>query len=295
MSIGSIGAAGGIAGSQMASARSVDTVSKSIQNEISSVQQKMQKLSSKEDMSVEEKMKKRQELQQEISSLNTQLRQHQSEASRKQRQEEISRRQQQEEAASKRRQEEVSDKQQQAEAAGKRRQEEVGKEQHQEVSKKESRIQVEGGPENAEKMESLPPKGMHAAAAAESAMEQAAKQGTVVARIEGGIAVLKGEIRQDEARGENVEYKQEELAKQEERAYRASSSQFSTLGEAHRTLREAAQDVTEKPEGQGRVGLRRSHDIDDKGMIGATNYKKDTRENAQVQQQTLFPAMDVRG
>lgn len=55
----------------------VDPVSKNLQNQIANAQQKLQSLSSDEKMTPEEKMKKRQEIQQEITSLNQQLRQHQ--------------------------------------------------------------------------------------------------------------------------------------------------------------------------------------------------------------------------
>ena len=54
-----------------------DTVSKNIQNQIANAKQKLQDLSSNEEMSLEDKMKKRQEIQQEINNLNQQLRQHQ--------------------------------------------------------------------------------------------------------------------------------------------------------------------------------------------------------------------------
>ena len=54
-----------------------DSVSKNIQNQIANAQQKLQDLSSNEEMSLEDKMKKRQEIQQEINNLNQQLRQHQ--------------------------------------------------------------------------------------------------------------------------------------------------------------------------------------------------------------------------
>jgi len=64
--------------------QSTDSLSKSIQNKISGAQRKMRELSSKEDISAEEKKKKRQELQQEINSLNTQLKQRQVELNRKQ-------------------------------------------------------------------------------------------------------------------------------------------------------------------------------------------------------------------
>ena len=61
-----------------------DFVGRNIQNQIANAQQKLQDLSSDEEMSLEDKMKKRQEIQQEITSLNQQLRQHQLEQRREQ-------------------------------------------------------------------------------------------------------------------------------------------------------------------------------------------------------------------
>lgn len=55
----------------------VDSFSKGIQNQIANAQKQLQNLSSREDMSPEEKMKKRQEIQKQIYDLNNQLRQHQ--------------------------------------------------------------------------------------------------------------------------------------------------------------------------------------------------------------------------
>lgn len=54
-----------------------DAFTKRLKSQIADVQKKMQELSSNQDMSMEEKMKKRQELQKQISDLNMQLRQHQ--------------------------------------------------------------------------------------------------------------------------------------------------------------------------------------------------------------------------
>ena len=54
-----------------------DPVSKSIQKQIANAQKKLQDLAVDQDMSMEEKMKKRQEVQQQIMDLNNQLRQHQ--------------------------------------------------------------------------------------------------------------------------------------------------------------------------------------------------------------------------
>ena len=57
-------------------ARANDSVSKNIQNQIANAQKQLQELSANKDMSIEEKMKKRQEIQQQITDLNNQLRQH---------------------------------------------------------------------------------------------------------------------------------------------------------------------------------------------------------------------------
>ncbi len=57
--------------------KEIDSVSKNIQNQIANAQKQLQDLSANKDMSIEEKMKKRQEIQQQITDLNNQLRQHQ--------------------------------------------------------------------------------------------------------------------------------------------------------------------------------------------------------------------------
>lgn len=62
---------------QMGMNQPMDSYSKNIQKQIADAQKQLQELSSDEEMTLEEKMKKRQELQQEISTLNMQLRQHQ--------------------------------------------------------------------------------------------------------------------------------------------------------------------------------------------------------------------------
>lgn len=56
-----------------------DALTKRLKSQIADAQKKMQELSANKDMSVEEKMKKRQELQKQVSDLNMQLRQHQME------------------------------------------------------------------------------------------------------------------------------------------------------------------------------------------------------------------------
>ena len=64
---------------QMGMNRTTDSYSRNIQNQITNAQKQLQELSSNEDMTLEEKMKKRQEIQQQIRDLNMQLRQHEME------------------------------------------------------------------------------------------------------------------------------------------------------------------------------------------------------------------------
>ena len=64
---------------QMGMNQAADSYSRNIQNQIANAQKQLQELFSNEDMTLEEKMKKRQEIQQQISDLNMQLRQHQME------------------------------------------------------------------------------------------------------------------------------------------------------------------------------------------------------------------------
>lgn len=75
-----------------------DSVSKNIQNQIASAQEQLQALASNEDITLEEKMKKRQEIQQEITSLNQQLRQHQIQQQKEQREKRASANNQQKES-----------------------------------------------------------------------------------------------------------------------------------------------------------------------------------------------------
>lgn len=56
--------------------QATDSVSKSIMKQIADAKQRLQELSSNTEMGVEEKMKRRQEIQKQINDLNNQLRQH---------------------------------------------------------------------------------------------------------------------------------------------------------------------------------------------------------------------------
>ncbi|MDE6663690.1 MAG: hypothetical protein K2K46_10165 [Lachnospiraceae bacterium] len=76
---------------------------------------------------------------------------------------------------------------------------------------------------------------------ADSSVQQANHQGSVIARTRDGIAILKGEMNQDEKRGIDTERKQNELEKMEKREQRATSFQSSILGEANNTMKSATE------------------------------------------------------
>lgn len=77
---------GNLQAGQSGSAQAMDSYSRNIQKQIMDAQKQLQELSSNEKMSPEEKMKKRQELQQQINDLNMQLKQHQMEQRREKQQ-----------------------------------------------------------------------------------------------------------------------------------------------------------------------------------------------------------------
>lgn len=87
MGIGGITSATSMSVMQMPSTDLKDHKSKNIQNEITDVQQKLQKLSSENELSVNEKENERQKLQKEKSSLDNELKQHQEELLRSQKRE----------------------------------------------------------------------------------------------------------------------------------------------------------------------------------------------------------------
>ena len=76
-------------------------------------------------------------------------------------------------------------------------------------------------------------------------MQLADRLGTIVAKTNDGIAILKGEIKQDEYRGVDTERKQAELEQMQERQQRETAFQFSLLGETVNG-RETAADASAK-------------------------------------------------
>lgn len=86
MTIGSINGANTNSYQMKGMAQGTDSFTKNIQSQIANAQKQLQEISSNKELSIEEKMKKRQEIQQQISDLNNQLRQHQIEQRKEQKQ-----------------------------------------------------------------------------------------------------------------------------------------------------------------------------------------------------------------
>ncbi|MDE6846238.1 MAG: hypothetical protein K2J99_10805 [Lachnospiraceae bacterium] len=76
---------------------------------------------------------------------------------------------------------------------------------------------------------------------ADSSVQQANRQGAIIARSRDGIAILKGEMKLDELRGADTEKKEAEIEKMEQREQRATAFQFSILGEANNAMKSASE------------------------------------------------------
>lgn len=238
MAIGGVKAMDGMAGWQGTAAKHVDSVSKNIQNEISTVERQKQGLSSKQELSAEEKAKKKQELQQELSSLNTKLRQRQEEISKEQKREALTGEVRAaggdttETEKVKGKADTVNGEKLKADGseAEKKNKDIKGADKENvsaeaQTAKKDAENAKGTENEKEEKLKDIgmPQKDVQSIVKGDSFREQTKRREAVIARMEGGIAILKGEIRQDELRGADTEKKKAELKKQEQKVRKAAS------------------------------------------------------------------------
>ena len=275
MGIGNIAAAGSMSVIQMPLTNGKDQKSKNIQNKITDRQQQIQKLSSREELSAHEKATERKKLQKELSSLNTELKRHQEELRRSQKRERmLSGLQADKEPVKEVNQKDEphtndtapdTAASQNPSAAGQQTgpsgpaltQSSDGSVILKEVLRPSKNLgadtenkPADDGKEEAIVAEETKPtdddmitdtsqsdKDMHAMLSADSSLQQAGRQGTIIAKTEGGIAILKGEIKQDAYRGTDTERKQAELEKAEKQNQRAAAFQFSVLGEANTAMK----------------------------------------------------------
>lgn len=210
MVISGVNGAGG-AGMQagaMGRGQAEDAVSKRLMQQIENAQKQLQEIYANSEMSVEEKMKRRQEIQKEISELNSQLRQHQMEMQRKEAEE-----------AKKKQAESASA----AERSGN----------SQKKNAKDGQVDVQ-----------ISAEGMQAMLSADGAMKQAKVQGSVAASMDGKAGVLEAEIKLDSARNGDTSAKEAQLADVKQKAEGATASQMKTLAEAGEALAEANKATT---------------------------------------------------
>ncbi len=283
MGISSITSTNSMSAMQMTAPNLKDQKSKNIQSDITNAQQQMKKLSSKEDLSANEKTNERKKLQKEISSLNIELKQYQEEL-RKSQKREIMMAELQEDT--KPAQEEKPEEKMQSEAASpdsadkkslpadekqtaqpgtvitqnndgsvilkdavsqSKNQSQIhnvdtGNKPVDETKEKSVDVKEEKATDNDTDTDSnLSAQKMQAMVSADSSLQQASNLGTIVAKTRNGIAILKGEINQDENRGVDTERKQAELEKMEKQEQRAMTYQFSILGEANNTMKAATE------------------------------------------------------
>lgn len=213
--------------------RQADVVSKNIQDEISEVQRQKQGLSSKQEMSAEERSKAKQELQHELSSLNTRLRQRQAKISREQKNEARLEEMAAQDADRKKNRTAAEDTGRAAlekAGPGSETEEKNNAEKSTEVKGEEEKAEnlgaAEGkaGQDKEEKLNDfdIPQDKMQTIVAGGFSKEQVNRRDAVIARMEGGIVILKGEIRQDEIRGDDTEKKKAELKARETRVRNAA-------------------------------------------------------------------------
>ena len=279
MGIGSVTSMNSMSSMRMHTSVSSDSKIKNIQNEITNAKQQMQKLSPKQELSAAEKETERRKLQKEISSLNTELKQHQEEL-RKSQTREIRMAELQEDQEPKK-EEKSEDKIQKTETSLDKadeknlptNQQQTGRPGTVIVSNSDGTVILKGimnqdekrGVDTEEKQAdeskengiaeketkavdgdtakdtSLSHKKIYAIVSADSSVQQANRQGAIIANTRDGIAILKGEMNLDEKRGVDTEKKQAELEKMEEKEQRARAFQSSILGKANNAMKSAAE------------------------------------------------------
>lgn len=190
-----------------------DPVSKQLQRQIADARKQLTDIASNKDMSMEEKAKKRQELQKLIGDLNNQLRQHQID----------------------------------------KRREAVNQEGNKEKKDSSLEEMLGKSKKNSDKKEGDNKQGfseisMEAIISADSSMKVAKVQGNVSEKMENKAAVLESEIKLDEGRGEGAERKREEADSLKKKARQSADFQFSTLAEANNTMKKAQEEDKEEKE-----------------------------------------------
>ncbi len=283
--IGGITSVSSMQATQITASDLKDQKSKNLQDDITNVQRKIQKLSSESALSVNEKAEEKEKLQKEKSNLDTKLKLHQDELLKSQKREiklaelQENRKPEKEEesensvqaaevsspsnAADEKKlpaddrhnlqpgtvimqnsdgtvilkevlnQAAVNDTDTQTETQGvqaQTRKEEAAAEEETKTAEEDTPADTGFSAQDVQAMVS-----------ADTSMKQADRQGALVTRTDNDIAVLKGEIKQDAARGVDTERKQAELEDLQKQSKRELGVQFSMLGEVNNMIPSAAE------------------------------------------------------
>lgn len=119
---------------------------------------------------------------------------------------------------------------------------------------------------------------VQAMVSADSIMQQVNRQGSLVTKTEDGIAVLKGEIKQDAYRGTDTDRKRAELQEMQEQRKREMAVQFSMMGEANRTS-QAATETNTSAGGSAQIDNERTLRV---SGIGASQEEQALQQGFQV-------------
>lgn len=258
--VNGVGGAGMQAGA-MGRGQAEDAVSKRLQQQIDNAQKKLQEISGNSEMSTEEKMKMRQEIQKEIADLNSQLRQHQMELRKKEAEE-----------AKKKQAENAS-------AAEQSNHSKAGK-------GKNDSVDVQ-----------LSAEGMQAMISADGAMKQAKVQGSVANTMEGKANVLEIEIQLDSARNGDTSAKEAQLADARQTAQEATSAQMSTLAEARETIAEAnkpSSDMAETQKKDTKETEEKKEQEEDGTAVSASEEESDNGGEGNAASTISYVPVDVR-
>ncbi len=258
------------------SAKSADPEAKNIRSKIADVQQRMRTLSSKGDLSADEKAMERKKLQKEILGLNNKLKQHEEDFRRSEKRSLLVKEQKGNQTKGKRGSDEaagddadqktvsnkktVSDHRLRENPKNPNAEKDSGRsgglsilvghndidrtrETDQKVTDQKVTDQKVTDQKVTDQKEAagLSGKRAHALISANARVQQAGQVGRVILRSEDGIVILKGEIEQDERYGTPTDQKRDKLAKMNKRMQRAWDFQKSMWGQAHDALRSAAE------------------------------------------------------
>lgn len=194
----------GTAGMGAGSADQMDPVSKNLRNQIDGLKRQMQELAANQEMSADAKMKKRQDIQKQISELEIQLRQHQMEVKREQ----------------------TRKKKEESNALD-------------EMTGAKKQAKQDGG-----RQTGLSTGSMEAMISADASLKQADVHGSTAQKMDNRAGVIETEIMLDRGRGgsSNIELKEAELADAKALADQATASQMQSLAQANETIQDAAKE-----------------------------------------------------